>query len=87
MFRLNASLQRSVIRAVRNFGTEVPPTKPAAAAAPVVKSGSTFFQRLTSFLAGTGVGFGVSYYFIYCELIDSNNHLERKIAKIPGYKD
>lgn len=87
MFRLNASLQRSAMRAVRNFSTDVPPVK-ATVAAPVVKSGgSTFFQRFSSFLAGTGVGFGISYYFIYCELIDSNNHLERKIAKIPGYKD
>ncbi len=84
MFRLNSSLQRSAVRAVRNFSSEAP----KIAAAPVVKSGgSTFFQRFTSFLAGTGVGFGVSYYFIYCELIDSNNHLERKIAKIPGYKE
>eukprot|EP00598_Pedospumella_elongata_P009660 CAMPEP_0184994754 /NCGR_PEP_ID=MMETSP1098-20130426/50501_1 /TAXON_ID=89044 /ORGANISM="Spumella elongata, Strain CCAP 955/1" /LENGTH=72 /DNA_ID=CAMNT_0027520879 /DNA_START=66 /DNA_END=284 /DNA_ORIENTATION=+ len=72
------------MRVVRNFSSEAP----KIAAAPVVKSGgSTFFQRFTSFLAGTGVGFGVSYYFIYCELIDSNNHLERKIAKIPGYKE
>lgn len=84
MFRLNSSLQRSALRVARNFSTEAP----KSAAAPVVKSGgSTFFQRFTSFLAGTGVGFGVSYYFIYCELIDSNNHLERKIAKIPGYKE
>lgn len=84
MFRLNSTLQRSAVRVVRNFSSEAP----KIAAAPVVKSGgSTFFQRFTSFLAGTGVGFGVSYYFIYCELIDSNNHLERKIAKIPGYKE
>ncbi len=84
MFRFNSSLQRIAVRSFRKFSTEAPAEK----VAPVIKSGgSTFFQRFSSFLAGTGVGFGVSYYFIYCELIDSNNHLERKIAKIPGYKE
>jgi hypothetical protein len=29
------------------------------------RSGSTFVERLTSFLAGAGVGFGVNYYIVY----------------------
>lgn len=43
------------------------------------KGGSTFFERLSSFLAGCGVGFGTSIYFIYNELVDANEKLEKTL--------
>ena len=58
-----------------------------------VKGGSSFFQRLTSFCVGLGVGLGTSYYFIYEELRDSNfklerhiNQLEDRLSKVEGTK-
>lgn len=43
------------------------------------RGGSTFFERLSSFLAGCGVGFGSSIYFIYNELVDANEKLEKAL--------
>jgi len=43
------------------------------------RGGSTFFERLSSFLAGCGVGFGISIYFIYNELVDANEKLEKTL--------
>eukprot|EP01039_Chlorochromonas_danica_P000372 gene372-403_t len=63
----------------------VKPVVAASAPAAVVtkpSGGSTFFQRLSSFLTGLGVGFGLSGYFIYQELAESNAALQRDIAKL-----
>lgn len=59
-------------------------TQPASGAVANVKPtqssrGSTFFERLSSFLAGCGVGFGTSIYFIYNELVDANEKLEKTL--------
>eukprot|EP01031_Cornospumella_fuschlensis_P027941 gene27940-33740_t len=65
--------------------TVAPATPPAAVKAPAAKStsgGSTFFQRLSSFLTGLGVGFGLSAYFIHQELTDSNAILQRDIQRL-----
>lgn len=74
----------------RKFSSEVAktaiPTPPAVAVAKptaVPKSGgSTFFQRLTSFLVGAGIGFGSSFYFIFNELKESNERFESHLNKI-----
>jgi hypothetical protein len=44
--------------------------------------GSTFFQRLSSFLAGCGVGFGLTYYFLLTELEESNEKFSRELSGI-----
>lgn len=44
--------------------------------------GSTFFQRLSSFLAGCGVGFGATFYFLLDQLEESNNKLSKELADI-----
>ena len=98
MFRM---YKQSAVKAVRMFSSELAATKPteaikspAAVQAPQTQTvvskgssgGSTFFQRFSSFLAGCGVGFGVSSYFIYDELIASNNKLSKDIQKIASSK-
>lgn len=93
MFRFNKYVQRSVACGVKRCFSELPakvapPQVPAAAAAAKPSSGgSTFFQRFSSFLAGCGVGFGVSYYFLYSELVESNESLLRNIKQIEGFKE
>jgi hypothetical protein len=93
MFRLKSSVQRFSRVSIRHFSSEegkaVAVSKPdgaiakpvSAAAAQAPKGGSTFFQRFSSFLVGLGVGFGVSSYFIYNELVDSNEKLLDAINK------
>jgi hypothetical protein len=44
--------------------------------------GSTFFERLTSFLVGCAVGFGSISYFVYNELVESNEKFERDLKNI-----
>ena len=51
-------------------------------AAPATTGGSSFSQRLSSFLAGCGVGFGLTYYFLLNELEESNQQLFRDISNI-----
>eukprot|EP01031_Cornospumella_fuschlensis_P033379 gene33380-40383_t len=65
--------------------TVAPATPPTTVKAPAANSssgGSTFFQRLSSFLTGLGVGFGLSAYFIHQELTDSNAILQRDIQRL-----
>jgi hypothetical protein len=93
MFRLKRSIQRFSRVSIRHFSSEegkaVAVSKPdgaiakpvSAAAAQAPEGGSTFFQRFSSFLVGLGVGFGVSSYFIYNELVDSNEKLLDAINK------
>jgi hypothetical protein len=47
----------------------------------VESGGSTFFQRFSSFLAGCGVGFGVTYYFLLNEVEEGNARLMREISQ------
>lgn len=78
----------------RKFSTELAAAKPAESqvvkkvaetAAPVVEKssgGSSFLQRLVAFLAGCGTGFGVCSYFVYNELVESNNKFAADLAKL-----
>ncbi len=83
-------LHRSIKIVGRKFSTEISATKPAAeaslaqpiVAAPIKSGGSSFFQRFFSFIAGCGVGFGLSAFYIYDELIESNNKLAKDIKKL-----
>jgi hypothetical protein len=70
---------------VAKTSTPTPPAVAVASAAPKVvpkSGGSSFLQRLTSFLVGTGIGFGSSYYFIFNELNESNERFEAHLKKI-----
>lgn len=83
--------QRAVLKQVRRMAsdalaktteaTSAPVAAPVAPAAPANPSsgGSTFFQRFSSFLTGCGVGFGLSFYFIYQDLEESNRKFQRDI--------
>jgi hypothetical protein len=84
-------LQPAASSAARRAFSDVAKTAPssssisATVAAPVkaaASGGSSFLQRLSAFLAGCGVGFGTSFYFIYNELIDSNTKFERDLAAL-----
>jgi hypothetical protein len=89
MFSMRKVVGANAMRAVRRLSDApkaVTPAVPAAAKAAAPSGGSTFLQRFSSFLAGCGVGFGVSFYFIYTELVDSNENLLRNIKQIEGYK-
>lgn len=83
MFRLHKVVKSGSSLSIRRFSEAA--SKPEATPAPA-SGGSTFLQRFSSFLAGCGVGFGLSYYFIYEELVNSNENLLRNIKKIDGYK-
>mmetsp|Transcript_2171 Transcript_2171/g.3406 ORF Transcript_2171/g.3406 Transcript_2171/m.3406 type:complete len:85 (-) Transcript_2171:93-347(-) len=83
MFHLRRAVIRNSILSKR-LSTGTSPTATVAASATPKKGGSSFFQRLSSFLAGCGVGFGVSFYFIYNELSESNEKLERSIKQMEG---
>ena len=56
----------------------------STAASPARSYGSTFFQRLNSFLVGTGIGFGTSFYFVHQEVKDSNATFEKYLDKLEG---
>lgn len=82
---------RSLINIRRNFSELA---KSSATPAPAVSTekiaaskssgggGSSFLQRLSSFFVGCGVGFGISYYSIYTELVDSNEKFEADLKDI-----
>ena len=71
----------------KRYMSEITPVtkSPSAFSASSVSSssnssgGSSFMQRLSSFFVGTGVGFGVAFYYIYEELKDSNKKIEAYI--------
>lgn len=94
MLRVQRSVRSTALFVVRKFSDEAKkPVAITAPAAPVASKsssssggGSTFFQRFASFLAGCGVGFGVSFYFLYNELVDSNENLLRTIKQLEGPK-
>lgn len=46
------------------------------------KSGSSFFQRLSAFFVGAGLGCGSCFYFIHEELIESNSKFETYLDKL-----
>jgi|EP01033_Poteriospumella_lacustris_P011342 hypothetical protein len=81
---------RVLVQTVRRMSNEVvkaaetpkPVAAPAAKPAAPAPAGSTFFQRFSSFLTGCGVGFGLSFYFIYNELEESNAKFERELQAI-----
>jgi uncharacterized membrane protein YgaE (UPF0421/DUF939 family) len=62
---------------------------PKVVAAPPVAPGksSTLFERLFSFLVGTGIGFGSAFYFIHEELESSNEQLKLRLDKIDRQLD
>jgi hypothetical protein len=58
------------------------PVVPKVVVEQPVREGSTFFQRLSSFLAGCGVGFGLTYYFLLTELQESNERFSRELNNL-----
>ena len=74
----------------KRFAANVTTSAPAAASpaakpqssTKIVSSGSTFLQRLTSFLAGLGLGLGTTSYFILSELKESNEKFSLQINNI-----
>ena len=40
------------------------------------------FQRFSSFLVGCGVGFGLTFYYVYQELDESNVVLQRHLSSL-----
>lgn len=46
------------------------------------KSGSSLGQRLLSFLAGLGIGFTITSYFLYEELIESNDKFSTELRDL-----
>ena len=55
---------------------------PKAAATSIAVRASTLFERVSSFLIGTGIGFGFTFYFILEELKTSNKMLETHLDKL-----
>ena len=56
--------------------------KVAAPTSTIAVRASTLFERLSSFLIGTGIGFGLTFYFILEELKTSNKMLESHLDKL-----
>lgn len=82
IMRKEIAKTRSAVRQLSASGKEISASSSAAITSPKPTTsggGSSFFQRLSSFLTGCGVGFGLSFYFLYQELQDSNLKLEREI--------
>ncbi|KAJ1399280.1 hypothetical protein B484DRAFT_458347 [Ochromonadaceae sp. CCMP2298] len=77
MFAIRRTVASGIFRTSRQFSTV-----PEKSAPVPVRGGSSFFQRLSAFLAGCGVGFGVSFYFVYNELAEANVMLARSIKQI-----
>ena len=44
--------------------------------------GSSFFQRFSAFMVGSGLGFSATFYFILEELRESNKKFESYLIKI-----
>ena len=57
-------------------------TTPSPSPSSSSSGGSSFFQRLNSFLVGTGIGFGSCFYFVHDELKESNNKFENYLDKL-----
>lgn len=85
-------LTRSSSSVVTTTNTASPAVQAAAAVPTVPKAAtptptiavraSTLFERLSSFLIGTGIGFGLTFYFILEELKTSNKMLETHLDKL-----
>lgn len=56
--------------------------KAAAPTSTIAVRASTLFERFSSFLIGTGIGFGLTFYFILEELKTSNKMLETHLDKL-----
>lgn len=86
MQRIHTRLARSIAQfnalKPRRYLSDVPPSAKPTTPAPVKSGGSSFLQRLSSFLVGAGVGFGAAYYIIYEELKESNAVLENYIKSL-----
>lgn len=82
-----ATLTRNIFIQARRLSTAVAPvankapsTTVAAPASP--KKSSSFFQRLSAFLVGCGVGFGSAFYYIHEELQESNTRFQKTLTDI-----
>lgn len=81
--RLNRKLLSTEAKITTTNTSDVKKIEPKpVVAAPATTGGSSFSQRLSSFLAGCGVGFGLTYYFLLNELEESNQQLFRDISNI-----
>ena len=78
MFKMTINRRLSTQEIATKTATPVMKVAPPTPSV-VNKGGSSFFQRFSSFLAGCGVGFGVSWYFIYNELVESNEKLSKDL--------
>ena len=56
--------------------------KSAASPSSIAVRASTLFERFSSFLIGTGIGFGLTFYFVLEELKTSNKMLETHLDKL-----
>ena len=73
----------NLVKATKQFSTAVPATTSTASTSSS-RGGSSFFQRLNSFLVGSALGFGSCFYFIHQELKESNNKFEHYLEKLEG---
>ena len=69
-----------LVKGTTKFSTIAPST----ASKPSSSGGSSFFQRLNSFLVGSAIGFGSCFYFIHQELRESNAKFENYLEKLEG---
>ena len=66
-------------KSVRTFATE---SDAAPKTEVVVKQGSTFFQRLTSFTVGFGVAAGVGLYQLQQDVDQSTKEIQQSVASL-----
>ena len=70
----------NLVKATKQLSTIAPPSASTSSS----KGGSSFFQRLNSFLVGSAIGFGSCFYFIHQELKESNSKFENYLEKLEG---
>ena len=73
----------NLVKATKQFSTTAPVSTPTVST-PSSRGGSSFFQRLNSFLVGSAIGFGSCFYFIHQELKESNTKFENYLEKLEG---
>lgn len=76
-----STLAKSGEQAAAKPVVATPPASSSVVAAQK-SGGSSFLQRFSSFLAGCGVGFGISSYYIYNELEESNRKFAKDIQQL-----
>ena len=88
--RLLTRSSSSAVTTTANAASPVVQAAPVAVAVPksaaptssIAVRASTLFERFSSFLIGTGIGFGLTFYFVLEELKTSNKMLETHLDKL-----